>query len=510
MNTTMTPALALPVAPPRPSFVDRLRPHRTQLMLGMTLGLAAELLLDQAPFGLGHALFALLLGGFIASHAGKEAWQSAGQHRGVLIAAVLLLASTMLHDATWLSVMSTMSAIGLFALALQGWTGERSLGSLRTGYLLGAPFLTLGQSVHAGAVVTSRELQDARVTTVAAKHGPAAFRLGLIVVPPALILTALLSSGDAVFRAKLGALEEALFSVPIDGFVRGLFVTGLTGMVFTGALALASRRRQHVDVAAPRRLLKGFEAFALLGTLTTLLFVFGVTSTPCALAPASCTLPPGVNYADAAHEGFFQLLTAALGILVLLMALPARTQLETRRHELTFTALSTGLVLATMPMVVSGVTRLWRYDSVYGLTVLRLLAYAGLFLVAAVLAWRAITLWVAKEHFVAGGIALFTTTLLGLAALSPNRYIAEQNVERTVVDVEYLILLGDEALPALYRAQDRLPELPYRRLGDVLVYRAHRLGASESPLSWNLGRSRTRAALQPLLAVTPENPSPND
>lgn len=495
MNAPMTPSFALPS---RPAFSERLRPHRSQLVVGLGLGLAAALLLDGQPFGLGHALFALMTAGLMVASAGREAWQSAGEHRWLLGAAVLLFSSTMLHDAAWLARMSTLSAVVLAALAVQGWNGERQLGALRTGQLLGAPFRVAGRALQAGALLGQQELKDAHVTRTVGTHGPAALRLGVIVGVPALVLTTLLASGDAVFRARLEAMERAVLGVPLGGFVRTSLVTFVAGLLLSGVMALAARRRGTLDVSAPARGLKAFESFALLGTLTALLFAFGLTSTPCALAPAACALPEGVTYADAAHEGFFQLLAAAIGILALLMALPARTQLEGRRQSLTFTGLSTALVLASMPMVISGVARLWRYESVYGLTVLRLLAYAGLFLVAAVLAWRALTLWVLERHFVGGALALFTTTMLGLSVLSPDAYIAAQNVKRADVDVAYLVMLSDDALPALANARERLPNPRYVDLEEVLQYRADRLGPSESPLTWNLGRARARAALAPL------------
>ncbi len=460
-------------------------------MLGLGLGLSTELLIDGADFGLGHAIFGVLVAGFIVLSAGKEAWQSAGGHRWLLLAAVLLLGSTMLHDAGWLAVMSTISSGLLFALAVQGWNGERRLSTLRTGQLFGAPFKTAGQALFAGAVVSSRQLEDTNVIGTVNKYGPGLLRLMLIVLPPVGVLTLLLSSGDALFRARLEGIERLIFGIPLSGIVRGTFVTLISGMFLTGVLALASRRKDDVTLSAPGRPLRAFESFTLLGTLTSLLFFYGLTSTPCALAPAACTLPEGVTYADAAHEGFFQLLFAAIGILLLLMALPARTQLESKKAQLTFTVLSTALVLATMPMMISGATRLWRYESIYGLTVLRLLAYAGLLLVGAVLAWRALTLWTRHDAFVGGAIGLFTTTLLGLAVLSPDKYIAERNVKRPNVDAWYLTTLSSDASPALIALQPRTT-----LQNDALRSRAEQLGTSESILTWNLGRSRARKALQ--------------
>ncbi|MFO0597084.1 MAG: DUF4173 domain-containing protein [Myxococcaceae bacterium] len=490
MNPTMTPAapsfaLPTPTLSP-PTFEERLRPRKAGLFIGLGLGLALELFVDGVPFGVGHALFAVLIGVAIATHGGKEGWQRAGEHRWMLFAGVLLWASVMLHASTWLAVMAIASSWILIALALQGWTGERPLSGLRTGQLLGAPFKTLGQSVYAGAVTTSRGLEDAKVSSVVSRYGPSALRLVAIIVPPVLVLLVLLTSGDAVFRARVESVESALFGIPLSGFVRGAFVTVFSGVILAGAMTFSNRRRDGAVPSAPSRVLRGFESLALLGTLTTLLFCFGVASTPCALAPASCELPAGVTYSDAAHEGFFQLLIAASGILMLLMALPARTKLESKGTALGFTALSTALVLATMPMVVSAIARLWRYETTYGLTVLRLMAYAGLGLVAAVLAWRAVTLWAFKSTFVHGAIGLFTLTLFSLAVMRPDAVIARHNLQMENVDYAYLATLSADVVPPMVAAG------ALRELGGLQDQKP------DPAFGWNLGRAAARSALMHL------------
>lgn len=478
-----------------PGFSERLRPRSRQLLLGLGLGLCAEVLLDDTAYGLGHALFALLAGGAMALHGGRESWQRAGQHRWVLAAAVLLVSSTMFHTATWLAAMSVCAALILFALALQGWTGERPLSQLRTGHLFAAPFKSAAESMYAGGVVTSHALEQAKISSTVSRYFPSALRLFVIVVPPVLILLLLLSSGDVVFRARVEAFIETITGVELTGFVRGLCITLFAGLPAAGALVMTTRRRDGVQHTEPRRFLRAFEAFALLGSLTSLLLVFGISSTPCAMAPASCELPAGVTYADAAHEGFFQLLFAALGILVLLMALPARVQLAEKKQQVAFTALCTALVLATFPMVSSGVARLWRYETTYGLTVLRLLAYAGLFLVTAVLAWRALTLWAFERGFVGGALALFTTTMLGLAALSPDAFIARRNLDMARPDLGYLLRLSDEAMVPLAEYVETIDE-PELRDAMRSELRGRFLALPHTGgLEWNPARARAERAL---------------
>lgn len=499
--TPSEPAVVLPSPAAAPSFGERLRPVGSQLFIALGLGIAAEVFLDNAA-GIGHAIFAVITAIAIATSGGRETWQRAKEHRWLLAAAVLLMSSSMLHTAEWLAGMTTISSLLLFAIALQGWTGERPLHALRTGQVIAAPFISSVHALYAGGTVTAHGLASAKISSTVSRYAPAALRLMVIVFPPVLILLALLSSGDVVFRARLASIANAVFGVEVEGFIRGALVIGTTTWLGAGTLAITTRRRDGHVITEPSRFMRHFEGLTLLGSLTALLLFFGLTSTPCALAPASCELPAGVTYADAAHEGFFQLLFAALGILVLLMALPARVQLESRATKFAFTALSTALVLATMPMVISGVARLWRYETTYGLTVLRLLAYTGLFLVSAVLAWRAVTLWAFRDAFVGGAIALFTTTLMGLAALSPDQFIARRNLEMENPDYAYVMRLSDEALIPLAAKLDTLADPDFKDL----VRRELRGRYYDMPrstgLQWNPSRARAEAVLSSIHMVT--------
>ena len=80
--------------------------------------------------------------------------------------------------------------------------------------------------------------------------------------------------------------------------------------------------------------------------------------------------------------------------------------------------------------------------------------------------------------------------LLGLAAINPDAYIAEQNIERFErtgrIDWAYLAGLSDDAAPALAR----LPE----------HYQACVVGdapTADDWLEWNLGRARAAEAPRP-------------
>lgn len=435
-----------------------------------------------------------------------EGWQSAKGHRWLLVTAALLCSCGAVQDAGWLTGLEILTGAVFAALAIHGWTGEAPLERLSPWRLLGAPFGVGVSAVRAGAVLSAREAKAALDGSKVTQEAPAVLRLLAIVAPPVLLVTALLASGDAAFGARVGGLADALAAIPVPRLVRGLFVSAVAGVVLVGIIALATRRRDRQALAAePGRALKPAEAYALLATLSAVLFAFGATTWDCALSPDTCALPPGVSYAEAAHEGFFQLLGAALVILVLLMALPARTALATPAQQHAFRALAGALVVSTLPMVLSGVARLARYEDAYGLTRLRIMAHAGLVLVGAVMCWRAVTLWVARERFVPGALALVAASLFTLTALRPDAMIVRHNLRLGgTFDTWYHLGLSDDAAPALVAGLPGLDAERRRMLRLHLRERAATRQATASIGGWNLGRLLADRAMPGLDAMDDE------
>jgi hypothetical protein len=93
-------------------------------------------------------------------------------------------------------------------------------------------------------------------------------------------------------------------------------------------------------------------------------------------------------------------------------------------------------------------------------------------------------------------------TLLALVVVSPDRWVAERNVDRLVrtgeFDAEYASTLSADAVPAL----DRMPE-PYRSC--ALAEWSVAGVTPDSWLSWNLARSEATA----VLAARPPAPTPD-
>src|SRR5690606_34756713 len=121
------------------------------------------------------------------------------------------------------------------------------------------------------------------------------------------------------------------------------------------------------------------------------------------------------------------------------------------------------LVALTLVIVASAMSRMWAYEQAYGFTRLRVLVSAvevwlGVVLVLLLIAGislRRPARWL-PGAVVATGVAM----LIGLAALNPDRFIADRNIDRLEaggsIDYEYLADLSADAVPALMRLPEPL------------------------------------------------------
>jgi signal transduction histidine kinase len=200
----------------------------------------------------------------------------------------------------------------------------------------------------------------------------------------------------------------------------------------------------------------------------------------------------GVTYADHVHQGFGQL-TVATALTLLVVWASARRAGDTPADRL-WLRVSLGLLCAlTLVVVASALYRMHVYQEAYGFTTLRLAVdvfegWLGVVVAAvAVLGLLGLGSWVPRVALLTGAGAL-----LGLAAINPDAWVAERNIDRYEasgrLDLDYLQGLSADAAPVIV---DRLPEdvaacvllpLPDDRPEDGL-------------LGWNLGRERAADAV---------------
>jgi hypothetical protein len=310
--------------------------------------------------------------------------------------------------------------------------------------------------------------------------------LGLLVAAP---FAALFWQADAAF-AQLGR------SVPLpsgDPLV-GQAVTFVFVLVAAVGLGLAARRPFRRTLPRVERRLSPWEWALPLALLDVLFLAFVLVQLAVLFGGNDRVLETaGLTYAEYARQGFWQLLAAAALTLAVIGAAALVADTPRRSHRLLLQALLGTLCALTVVVLVSAVERLLLYEDAFGLTRLRLFAVAialwlgGLFALLLV-AGLAPPVRRKLAHIAVAGTAL---ALLGFSLASPDRLIADRNVERWRetgrIDGWYLSGLSADAAPALV-------ELPAEL--HVLDGLETRLAEDEPWSSWNRSRARAREVLR--------------
>jgi len=362
----------------------------------------------------------------------------------------------------------------------------------------------------------------------------------LIALPVVAGFSLLLASADAVFGR---ALDDALH-LPVDvGDLagRGLFSVAAAWLI-AGPLALAVGLSNALaapaappepgangrpiepdpgsadpspDRAATLRRVGVTETLVVMAAVDLLFAAFAVVQVVFLFGGADTLAAIDMTYSDYARQGYFQLVgVVALAGLLLVGAheVVGRTRV--------FLAGALALLALTAVILASAAFRLALYQGAYGWTELRFFVAASIAWLGLCVGWAAALLlrdrmrWL--PHALAGSAIAVT---LAVSALGPQQFVTHQNVARVLdpslvapggyagFDVDYVLTLGDDAIPELTAALDRLPSYERSRTLERLRQRAAELADEEaferdqgpaSVFAWNLARERARAALASL------------
>lgn len=454
---------------------DRGVPGDVRVLLGaLTVGVLAAVVLPFRDLGLGTFVVVVAAGGALLA---------ASRHRRdgfTLTCAALCLglsAVVVVRDAEWIGLLCLFAGAGLCAIGLV--RGHSVMSFVLAGIawplagLRGLPWL--GRTLR---MVTGLGSGAALLRTVLwSALGLAVFAL-------------LFASADALFAEWVGALVPDLGSA--DFALRAFVVVGVGGIVLAGAyLALNPPGVDHGE-RAPRSVAHRFEWLAPVLVVDAVFVVFlAAQATVIFGGHAYLERTTGVTYADYVHQGFGQL-TVATALTLLVVWAAVRKAPRITPADRAWIRCSLGLLCTvTLVVVVSALYRMHVYQDAYGFTRMRLLvdvfeAWLGVLVVATMAGGVALRAAWLPRFGVLSGVAL----LLGLAAINPDAWIAQQNMDRYeatgVVDWHYLRGLSDDAVPVLAALPQHLAECALE-IGD----RGH-----GDWLEWNLGSARAHGFIE--------------
>ncbi|WP_328992671.1 DUF4173 domain-containing protein [Kribbella sp. NBC_01245] len=449
-------------------------PGNVRAVLGsVAVGLLAAIVLPFRDGGVGTFAVILAAGGVILGFSANR------RSRFTLACAalcVLLAATVLFRDADWIVVLCVLAA-GVVCVA--GLVNGRSMPAfVLAGFALplaglrGLPWL--GRSLRA---VRGLGKSAAAIRTVI---------WSLLAV---LVFGLLFASADALFAKWADAIVPDL---DLDTFVLRSFITVAVGGVVLAATYLALNPPRVEPGGGPVRPVAHRYEWLAPVLLVDLVFLVFLAAQATASFGGHDYLEriTGLTYAEYVHQGFGQL-TVATALTLLVVWAAARKAPRTTAADRLWLRGSLGLLcVLTLVVVASALYRMHVYQEAYGFTQLRLLVdvfegWLGLLVLgvmAAGLTLRAS--WLPRAALLSG-----TVLLLGVAAINPDAWIAQRNIDRYAetgkVDWSYLQSLSADAVPVLAT----LPP-------DVAACALDGQKPSDDDwLEWNLGRHRAESRL---------------
>ena len=457
------------------------------------LGLLADLLLRETPWGLNGAVWLTLLGiaGFrVVRRSDAAAWPFS-------------LAIAFAACFAWRASVVLLVLCGLMflvSIALPLVRDPRATGVVRHGLALLATLT--GAGILAPVAIAELARRSRRSTPRAGRLVPLA-RGALFAVPFLLVFGALFSAADPVFEWYVGdVFDLVLERLPSHALMSLAFAWVALGLLFGLAVVRLPARPSAGPVGRA-----GTEALVALLLVDALFLLFLLVQVRTLFGGGELVETTlGLSYAEYAREGFFQLVAAAAVALSGLLAADWLVPMNSSRRL--FRAAAALLLLLVTAVLASAALRMRLYVSEYGLTELRLYTSAFMVWLAFVLAWFGGTvLRDRRERFMAGALAGLAIGILGLAALDPDATIVRLNAaplprdapvlpEESVAagfDARYAATLGPDAAPVLLAVWPRLD--PWRRCVVAEALLADHTGPSPDWRSWSWGRDRAREAV---------------
>lgn len=307
----------------------------------------------------------------------------------------------------------------------------------------------------------------------------------------------LLSNADEVFRMKTqGLLEHFRFVTPLP-LVRELLWTA----IFVGLLRIWLKHPCPAPLRA-RSLFGATELTMALGSLNFLLLSFLAVQARYLFGDAALAESLGLNHADYARRGFFELSLCIA--LILPLVLTAYRAAEVHR-ALRLRVLGGGLILAAFGLAFSALKRMLLYIEVYGLSVERFYASAGILVAMSVLAWAAYACrypqpisWLVMRQKITVLFLLSLLSLVNVDAVVAGSQLKLCREGVRPLDYRYLSQLSADALPMIEQYSALLPAHEQGRLALAQTEIVSRRGRELPALSFNINRSRAVQALRRL------------
>jgi hypothetical protein len=489
---------------------------RDALLAAAMLGITADPLLRNGPWGIGLLIWMLQLAATVIALVKRDGRPLSREGRIWLGVAVLFAAGLSWRDAGLLhffDFLAMLCALVLLAMSIDA-IPVPGLVAARVRDLIRAAFGT-GISVAVGAVPLL--LHDAELHTAPRRPNAGRVRqIGkaiLIAAPIFVVFALLLTSADPVFGSLV-----TLPDFRIDVALSHVIIAGFFAWVTAGWLrrSLLAQPAAADAPATPLPLTLGSTDVMLsLGALNVLFAAFVIVQIGWLFGGEALVLrTTGLSYAAYARRGFFELMWVAGLLLPVLLGAHALIPASDSRTLRLFRRLALPLVVLLGAILLSAGARMKLYVHYYGISVDRLYASAVMIWLAIVFGWLVFTVLRSRPGtFATGLVASAYAVLFALNVLDPNALVARSNLARDAAvpakgagtDLRYLATLGGDAVPMVVSALTASGAAPdsaaaSERCSAAAILlnrwsREGRAGSYKSWTQWNIARAGAMRAV---------------
>ncbi|MGE0826013.1 MAG: DUF4153 domain-containing protein [Candidatus Binatia bacterium] len=494
-----------------PTFVvsERARLGFGVVMGALILGVLGDGLLRTTPWGVNVPIWIVALGAVVIWLVRWQHIVLEGQGRWLACLVPVFAMVFAWRDSLTLQLLNGGGLITVLALSVLRFRSGRLREMHVSAYAAGTTHV-VGQAFTGSAQLFSEDIRWHEIP----RHqwGPPARAIGqglLLSVPLVFLFGSLLASADAAFEQMTTSFFEWLFS----NFFIHLTVIGGVAWLVGGILrqALLSSEWHPFTTSVQKTWSLGIiELGVVLGLLNALFFAFVVVQIRYFFGGLeTVATSPGLTVAEYARRGFFELVMVAALVLPLLLLAHSLLRTDNTRDEQPFSILAGALVLQLFVIMASALQRMWLYQSLYGLTELRLYTTVFMLWLAVVFVWFLLT--VLREHrerFAFGVLLCGCSTILLLNALNPDALIVRTNLSRddaaTTLDARYVTSLSADAVPTLIATLPALDDSKRRAVVARLVVRWSAPTTSDWR-TWNWSRWQARKyAMKLSVSTSPE------
>lgn len=485
-------------APPAP-VSDETKLGLSLLGVALVAGVAGNLLFRELVPGLNVVVWvALVLGGLMVVQR-RQQESGLAQVKWLLVPALFFACTFAWRDSTTLNALSFLALLLLAAMmALRVRLGKlvhSSVWDHLQSLIFGSLFVGLGPLFLLLSDTKWKELprEGWSKQTLAIGRGLA------IAAPLLMLFGGLFAAADEAFQNLLAQT----FNVDAGAVVSHLFLTGLFAWLTAGFLRLLFIRTGLVEPTATQGVslsLGIIEIGTVIGLLDGLFLAFVLVQFRYFFGGrANIPTGRGVEYAEYARHGFFELVWVSVLVLPLLLGAHWLLRKDNPAHERIFRALA-GIKLALLSIIMaSAMQRMRLYQSECGLTELRVYTMAFMGWLALVFVWFAATvLRGQRERFAFGALVLGLTMIAALHFVNPDNLIVRVNFQRAregkSFDANYVTSLSADAVPAMVanlptiKAEDQQSIQPQlRQRWEAYDFHGWR--------AWNWARAQTRQIL---------------